>query len=255
MAKVYSLNEGSYSVDHSKKFIPFDPAVHNPKDRPASLFVHIQPFLLDTGDELILFDTGLGYKNENGELLIHENIRKTGYEPEDVTMVLMSHLHFDHAGGMAVNQNGKWQLSFPQATYFIQQGEIEQALTKSSKSYQTETIELIRRTSNLHLLNGSGTIRPGISYELTGGHCEYHHVFLVDTNHEKYFFGGDVMPEAIQVQRKFVAKYDFDGRKSMELREYFAKKAVEESWYCLMYHDKKNAVVQFALDNGAFIIK
>ena len=52
------------------------------------------------GDDLLLFDAGLGYSDEQGRLILHENIRKAGFSPDDVTMVLMSHLHFDHSGGM-----------------------------------------------------------------------------------------------------------------------------------------------------------
>ena len=98
--KAFALHEGSYSVDSSKTFIPFDPAIHKPKDRPASLFIYVQPFLVETKNDLIVLDTGLGFHNHAGELIIHENIRRAGYDPQDVSLVLMSHLHFDHSGGM-----------------------------------------------------------------------------------------------------------------------------------------------------------
>jgi glyoxylase-like metal-dependent hydrolase (beta-lactamase superfamily II) len=130
--KAFALYEGSYSVDNSKTFIPFDPAIHNPKDRPASLFIYVQPFLVETGNDLIILDTGLGFHNAQGELIIHENIRNAGYDPSDVSLVLMSHLHFDHAGGMVNNADGKVSLSFPNAEYVIQRGEWEAAYSKPS---------------------------------------------------------------------------------------------------------------------------
>ena len=70
------------------------------KDRPASLFIHIQPFLVQMKNSLVLFDTGLGYSNDKGQLFLHEHIKKAGFDPDDIDMVLMSHLHFDHSGGM-----------------------------------------------------------------------------------------------------------------------------------------------------------
>ncbi len=255
MTKLSVLTEGQYSVDESKKFIPFDPKQHQPKDRPASLFVHVQPFLLETKKDLILFDTGLGYSDVSGELIIHQVIKAHGYQPKEVTKVLISHLHFDHAGGMMFLQNDKWELSFPLADYIIQKEELNYALTKSSKSYQTEAIEELRRTSNLFLVEGEGEIDGYINFELTGGHCPYHQVFKVNTENGIYFFGGDIMPEALQVQRKMIAKYDFDGRKSMELRSHYAELAVEQDWKCLMYHDQKHAVTEFDLLSGAFMIK
>lgn len=245
MSKVFALNEGFYSVDQSKEFVPFNPVIDDPKSRPASIFVHVQPFLVELKNDLILLDTGLGYKNPAGELIIHENIRKHGYQPEEVTKVIMSHLHFDHAGGMMMNINDSWEPSFPNADYFIQSDELAYALSKDSKSYRKEPLEQLRRYTGLQLMEGDGWINTAISFEITGAHCPYHQVIKIQEDGNTYFFGGDVMPEAIQVTRRFIAKYDFDGRKAMELREVFAKKAIEESWKCLMYHDHKNGIVEF----------
>ena len=97
--EIYALGEGSYSVDSTKKFIPFNPETDNPKDRPASLFIHVNPFLIKTKSDLILLDTGLGYKDTRDELFLHQHIRNAGFDPEDVSLVLMSHLHYDHSGG------------------------------------------------------------------------------------------------------------------------------------------------------------
>ncbi len=245
MSKVFALNEGFYSVDQSKKFIPFNPAVDDPKSRPASLFVHVQPFLVEYNNELILLDTGLGYSDDSGELIIHQNIRKHGYQPQDVTKVIMSHLHFDHAGGMMFKNGSNWEPSFQNADYFIQSDELAFALSKESKSYQKEPLEALRRHSNLQLMQGDGWIDSHISFELTGAHCPYHQVIKLNLDNGIVFFGGDVMPEAVQVTRRFIAKYDYDGRKAMELRELFAKQAIEEHWKCLMYHDHKNGIVEF----------
>ena len=95
--KIFALGEGSYSVDATKKFIPFNPETDNFRERPASLFIHVNPFLVKTDHDLIVLDTGLGYKNNQDELFIHQHIRNAGFEPEDVSLVLMSHLHYDHS--------------------------------------------------------------------------------------------------------------------------------------------------------------
>ena len=252
--KAFALYEGSYSVDNSKTFIPFDPAIHDPKDRPASLFIYVQPFLVETGNDLIILDTGLGFQNEQGELLIHENIRKAGYDPADVSLVLMSHLHFDHAGGMINHADNKLSLSFPNAEYVIQRGEWETAYSKPSKSYKTEIFDFVQRSGSIHFIEGSGQFNREIAFELTGGHCEYHQVFLIREDEETIFFGADILPEPEQLLRKFVAKYDFDGRKSMELRQEYGKRAAEEDWKCLFYHAKSRAIAKVAFENEAFRI-
>ena len=252
--QVYTLNEGSYSVDATKKFIPFDAHIHQLKDRPASLFIHVQPFLVKLKDSLILLDTGLGYSDEKGQLILHQNIEKAGFKPSDVDLVLMSHLHFDHSGGMVHHCDGKMELSFPGATYVIQRGEWESAFTSTSSSYHVDIFEYLQRNAQIQFVEGSGKLTNEISFELTGAHCPYHQVFLIAEETEKVFYGGDVLPEPEELIRKFIAKYDFDGRKAMELRDEFGKRAALENWNCLFYHSKSKTQAFVAFDGDKFKI-
>lgn len=253
--KATALYEGSYSVDASKKFIPFNPEIDKVSDRPASLFIFIQPFLVKTPNDLLLIDTGLGYKNGQGNLILHENIKKAGYQPEEVTKVLMSHLHFDHSGGTVVEKGGRLEVSFPNAEYYIQRGEWENAYSKKSTSYKTEIFDVLQRSGQVIFLDGDGEINDEISYEVTGGHTEFHQVFHIKSEHEHIFFGGDIVPEPEQLQRKFIAKYDLDGRKSMELRAEYGLKAAENNWICLFYHAKSKAIGKVKLVNDALLIE
>src|SRR5690606_26037025 len=125
-------------------------------------------------------DTGLGQK-ENGELLLHKHIREKGFHPEDVTLVLLSHLHKDHASGMTFEDNGEMKLSFPNAEYVIQRGEWENAFSSpNTDSYQSDRLSVLQRSGNVHLVEGSGRLNDLISYELSGGHTEFHQVFLLE---------------------------------------------------------------------------
>ncbi|WP_295672797.1 MBL fold metallo-hydrolase [uncultured Mucilaginibacter sp.] len=236
--KIHALCEGSYSVDATKKFIPFNPEIDNYRDRPASLFIHVNPFLVETDDELIVLDTGLGYKDTRDELNIHQHIMNAGYNPDEVTLVLMTHLHYDHSGGLVVERNGKLRPSFPNARHVIQKQEWETAMAGKSSSYHKEIFEALAASVELVFVDGSGVLQPGIRYELSGGHSPFHQVFWLESEGEKCFFGGDELPEPEQLIRKFVAKYDYDGRKAMQLREEYGKIAAEEGWTCLFYHAK-----------------
>lgn len=251
---VKALYEGSYSVDNSKKFIPFDAAVHHTKDRPASLFIYVQPFLIKTDNDLVVLDTGLGYKTDDGKFLLHENIRKAGFNPDDVSLVLMSHLHSDHSGGMVCEQNGKLELSFPNAEYVIQRGEWETAYSNPTKSYRTEIFDVLQRSGSIHFVEGSGSLNNEIRYELTGGHSEFHQVFLLNSGSETYFYGADILPEPEQLLRKFMAKYDFDGRRAMELRQEYGLRAANENWTCMFYHAKSKAIAKVAYESDVFKI-
>lgn len=250
--EVHTLYEGTYSVDITKKFIPFDPGVHSYQDRPASLFINVQPFLVSMNNKLILLDTGLGFKNAQDELVLHQHIRNAGFEPDDISMVLMSHLHYDHAGGMVIQSETDIQLSFPNATYVIQRGEWEQAYIKPGSSYKLEIFDYLQRNADILFIEGSGTLEAGISYELTGAHTAFHQVFLLEDGGEKVFFGGDVLPEPEELVKNFVAKYDLDGRLAMEQRKAFGKRAAAEDWTCLFYHGKSAATGKVVEEAGGF---
>ncbi|HVS91287.1 MAG TPA: MBL fold metallo-hydrolase [Mucilaginibacter sp.] len=252
--EIFALGEGSYSVDSTKKFIPFDPQRDNFRERPGSLFIHINPFLVKTSEDLILFDAGLGYKDTRDELFIHQHIRNIGFDPDDVTLVLMSHLHYDHSGGLVVERNGRLESSFPQAIHVIQKGEWEFAITGRSSSYHKEIFEALNNAVNIHFVENSGELKTGIKYELSGGHCPYHQVFWLNDAGDKCFFGGDELPEPEQLIRKFIAKYDYDGRKSMQLREEYGKRAAEGGYTCLFYHAKSNPVGRVRFENEVFIV-
>jgi len=252
--EVFVLGEGSYSVDATKKFIPFNPDLDNPKDRPASLFIHVNPFLVKMKNDLILFDAGLGFKDTRDELLLHQHIRNAGFDPDDVTLVLMSHLHYDHSGGLVVERYGRLEPSFPNAEYVIQKGEWDFAITGKSSSYHQDIFEALERSAKITFIEGSGEFKPGIRYELSGGHCPFHQVWWLRENGDKIFFGGDELPEPEQLIRKFIAKYDYDGRKAMRLREEYGKIAAEEGWTCLFYHAKAGAVGTVKQGNESFIV-
>lgn len=242
MALAHSLFEGSFSVDASKKFIPFDPTIHRAIDRPSSMFIHVHPFLIETNDGLVLCDTGLGQTNPEGELFLHQNIKKLGYETEDVKYVLMSHLHKDHAGGMVSFEEGVGRIAFPEAEYIVQRGEWEDAYSGINNSYRTEIFDVVQRSGNLQLVEGDGIVNDEIRYNLSGGHTQYHQTFHIETGSKHYFFGGDVLPEPQEIFQNYNAKYDFDGRLSKELRKEYWKEGAPQGWIYLFYHSKTVAI-------------
>ncbi|HTS45005.1 MAG TPA: MBL fold metallo-hydrolase [Puia sp.] len=245
--KIIPLSEGAFTVDKTKLFIPFIVGEDQLQQRNAgSLLVEIQPFAVVTSEDVLLMDTGLGF-NKNGHLQIHQNLVDAGIDPSQVTKVLISHLHKDHSGGISrLNKTtGIREPSFPNATYYIQEKELEYAFSKGLPSYITEELGGIKNFKNLVLLNGSGVIDGYIRYELTGAHCPYHQVFWIVDGGETIFFGADVAPQLQQMKNRFVAKYDYDGKKCMELRQQWWRKGEKENWTFLFYHDIKTPVWKF----------
>ncbi|MCS7029038.1 MAG: MBL fold metallo-hydrolase [Bacteroidia bacterium] len=228
-----SLSEGIYTVGLDKKFVPFNKEKDRLEERKGTLLVHIQPFLVYAHHEWVLLDTGLGYL-QGTEYHIHQNLAKSGLSYKEVRKVLLSHLHFDHADG-SISAEG--EVLFPNAEYFVQAGEYYNAIAQESKSYHRQRLEQLYKTGQLHLLSEKkGHISPYIHFEVSGGHTQYHQVFWVESQNAVYFYGGDVLPSAGQVNRKFVAKYDYDGKKAMQDRIKYAQQIANEELIVLFYH-------------------
>ncbi|MBX2906911.1 MAG: MBL fold metallo-hydrolase [Taibaiella sp.] len=245
MAAIYPLSEGVFTIGHDKQFVPFNLETDELTDRPTgSLLVEVQPFLVVTDKDVIILDTGLGFSNSDGVLQIHDNIRQHGYEPAAVTKVLLSHLHKDHAGCLIfTDDNGLVKTTFPNADYYIYRNEAEFALKTGLPSYHPEDIEPLLATSQVKWIDGeTGLIDNYIRFMHSGGHCPQHIVFLIDDGKDRIFFGGDEAPQLKQMKMKYVAKYDFDGKKALALREQYATQGHADNWQFLFYHDVKTPV-------------
>lgn len=244
--KIIPLSEGAFTVDKIKQFIPFDLEKDKLHERNVgSLLVEIQPFVIVTSKDILLLDTGLGFTNATGVLQIHQNLKDNGINPSVVTKVLLTHLHKDHSGGISQLMNGQRVLSFANATYYINKQEFDFAFKNAKSSYIIEDFEMLKNSAQVKFIEGNGIIDDYIKYEVTGAHCPYHQVFWIEENGEKIFFGGDVAPQLQQMKNKFIAKYDYDGKKSMQLRQQWREEGEREKWAFLFYHDIKSPVFKF----------
>ena len=240
--KIIPLSEGAFTRDKTKVFVPFNKEKDDLQERVlGSLLVEVQPFCIITKKDILIIDTGLGFSNPNGVLQIHQNLIDKGIDPLDITKVLLSHLHKDHSGGISKEDKvlGHQFLSFPQATYYVNKNEFDFAITKGTPSYTLSDFEILGSSDNVVFTEGNGAIDNYISYEVTGAHCPFHQTFMIEEDGEKIFFGGDVAPQLQQMKSRFIAKYDFDGKKCMELRQRWWDQGQKEHWTFLFYHDIK----------------
>ena len=250
--KIIPLSEGTFTIDKTKLFVPFDEEIHDLQQRPVgSLLVEIQPFIIITSKDILLLDTGLGFvRNDSfgekdGQLQIHKNLINAGINPSDITKVLLTHLHKDHAGGVSMGTNHE-HLSFSNATFYLQEKELNFAFEKGFPSFIPGELEPLKNSDQVVLLkDDEGRIDDHIHYKITGAHSPYHQVFWIKENDKTIFFGGDDAPQLQQMKHRFVAKYDHDGKKAMELRRSWWEQGQQEKWTFLFYHDVKNPVIEF----------
>ena len=241
--QIFPLSEGTFTVGRDKTFLPFDETKDELNDRTTgSILVEVQPFLIVNDRDVIICDAGLGFRNADGVAQLVANLAAHNIHPEDVTKVLMSHLHKDHAGGLPVIMedpafaNAKIYIYFPEMTF---------AYEKGAPSYFTEDLDALKSSDRVVWLEESkGTIDGYIHYEHSGGHSPQHIVYWIDTPEGKIFFGGDEAPQARQMKIKYVAKYDYNGKLAMELRERWAEQGKAEGWQFLFYHDVKLPTVK-----------
>lgn len=237
MTQIIPLSEGTFTVGRDKMFSPFDIASEELNDRPVgSLLVEVQPFVLVNDKDIILLDTGLGFNHPDGENHLTANLARHNILPEDVTKILMSHLHKDHAGGLNTDV-------FFNAQIYIYRKELEFAFEKGMPSYFPNELEKLSWADNVVFLDETqGVIDDYIHYFHTGAHSPQHIAFVIDDEDGAVFYGGDEAPQYKQMIIKYVAKYDFDGKRAMQLREQWAEEGREKGWRFLFYHDIQTPV-------------
>lgn len=237
--QIFPLSEGTFTIGHDKIFHPFVQGQDELNERPTgSLLVEVQPFVLVNDKDVILIDTGLGFNNPSGKAHLPANLAKHNIHPEDVTKILMSHLHKDHAGGLDIDL-------FPNATIYIYQPEYSNAQQIGFPSYYVqELLPLANCNRVVWLQEPQGVIDGYIHYQHTNGHSPQHIVFKIETENGIVFFGGDEAPQYKQMKMKYIAKYDYDGKKAMELRNAWAEQGAAEGWQFLFYHDVKMPIAK-----------
>lgn len=238
---VIALTLGNYTVNKSKKFSLIDSS-----STGSGAKVAIQPFLVTTKKDVILLDTGINL-DQGGVPPVCQRLTDEGIDPEQVTKVLISHLHKDHIDGIGYFSDGEFISSFPNATIYLQQRELDFALAQEGNpSYRPEMLEQLALLPNVVLLNDDqGNITDEISYEVSGGHTPNHQVFWIKENGETIFYGADNLPQRNYLKFQVAFKNDFDGRKALEARQKWEEEGKEQQWTVLLYHDMENATIRF----------
>ena len=166
--------------------------------------------LVRTPEKTILVETGLGdaipekwrvnYGVE-GPSQTRGQLRRRGLDPADIDVVVLTHLHFDHAGGCIHMENGDFVPFFPDAHHVVQVKEWEDALNpdeRSRASYMKDMLVPLDRYGLLQLVDGSAEIVPGIQVINTGGHTRGHQVVLFSSRGNKALYTGDLIPTSFQ---------------------------------------------------------
>lgn len=233
----HPLYEGTFSVGLDKKFNRI-----NRDDPPAkgALKISLNPFLIQSGDKNILFDVGIGdFGEDTSTDIIKDNLAKYNLTEYDITDVFASHLHYDHIGGLAGQSSGYWELTFPDANVWVSKKGWEKVMAQEEYYDEEKTAftHFLDAKADLQFLEEEAQPYPEVTVNKIGGHTEFSQVLLFDDGNQKYLMAGDVLATRGEVNRTFAAKYDFDADQSMEARKALTRKAYEEQYTVVGYHD------------------
>jgi len=242
---IIPLQEGIFTVTPTKDFTRITKEELKTADK-ALLTMAICPFLIVLPDDIILLDAGLGLL-QDGKPVIVKLIEDAGYNANQISKVLLSHLHKDHIEGLGYMDNGTFIQNFPDAEIYLQQNELHYALDQiASHSFNQEILEEISSLPNLVLMNDdTGSIGKYITYEVTGGHTPFHQAFWFKEDNVIAFYGADNLPQKSYLKFHIAYKSDYDGKKAMEDRQRWEQQAKDENWTVLFYHDISKNVVEF----------
>jgi glyoxylase-like metal-dependent hydrolase (beta-lactamase superfamily II) len=228
-----------------------------PADERNRIPLGLRCLLVETPDELVLIETGLGNKeNEKFRDIygvdnaasdpahpdrLHEALASLGFAADDVGIVIDTHLHFDHAGGNTYrDREGQVRVSFPRARYHVQRGEWEwahQANERTSASYLPDNYEPVMAAGLLHLVDGNVQIAPGLSVYRTPGHCPHHQSVLIESEGETACFLADVIPTFAHLPLPWIMGYDVEPLVTLESKRTLLARAVDERWLLVSTHD------------------
>ena len=241
--KIIPLKEGNFSASKTKDFTLL---TEDNFDKVGGIKMSVQPFLIITENDHILLDAGIGWKNATGRTVISEILERENVRPEQITKLLLSHLHKDHIEGAVNHTDHGYEAAFPNAQIYIQKRELAFAMeNKGNPSFDFDILEQLIQLPNITWMNeDKGQITHEISYEVVGGHTPFMQVFWIRENEETAFYGADDLPQASYLKYHLAYKSDFNGRKAMELRLLWEKEAKENDWQILLYHDLDKAVIK-----------
>lgn len=220
----------------------------------------------------ILIDTGAGNKEDakfhdiyavdnhgtGGPTRLEDGLRAAGVAPEDVALVINTHLHFDHAGGNTVRgPDGEIHPAFPNARYVVQARELEFASNTNERtagSYFPHNFRPIAERGQFDLVDGDREIADGIRVVATPGHVPHHQGVLVESAGERLFYFADLVPTVAHLPLAWIMGYDVAPLVTLETKRRILKQAVADDWVVMFEHDPATAWGRVVFDEKNYAL-
>jgi glyoxylase-like metal-dependent hydrolase (beta-lactamase superfamily II) len=244
-----AFSDGIYHLDGGAMFGIVPKVLWSRKttaDENNRIPIGLNSILVRTGDKNLLIETGIGNKlsekmaeiyGQPAELL--DNLSAAGVSPEDIDIVINSHLHFDHCGWNTVRRNGTMTPTFPKAKYYVQEGEWKHAHEgqRDSVSYLHENYDPLVESGRIKPLRGNQEIVPGVSVEVFPGHTRDMQAVILHSRGKTACYISDLIPTSAHIELNWVMSYDLYPLETIESRKRYYAQAIPEKWLTIFTHD------------------
>jgi glyoxylase-like metal-dependent hydrolase (beta-lactamase superfamily II) len=244
------LSDGTYVADGGAFFGIIPKVMWEKKTRADELnriTVSCNSVLVRTGKQNILIETGIGNKLEEKRKKIFEvqeklmeNLHAAGVAPEEIDIVINSHLHFDHCGWNTVYKNGQAVATFPRATYYASEGEWKHGklqLERDRVSYLSPNYDPLVQSGQMQLISGNAEIAPGISVEVWPGHTRHMWAVFLRSAGKTACYISDLVPTTWHLDPVWAMAYDLYPLDVLEYRKRYYARAIPEQWLTIFTHD------------------
>ena len=262
--KIKILETGSFKLDGGAMMGSVPKVLWNktnPSDHLNRIDLSMRCLLLDNGTDIILIETGIGNKNskkfidmfciEQSQFPLKDELKKNGYNLEDITHVILTHLHFDHAGGATYFDGKNIVPPFPNAEYIISKSNWDAGINPSPKdraSYLPENFISIKENNQLRLVDDNQEIMDSIDGLAFYGHTTGQQLIRVKGDSDSLIFCSDLIPLRSHLKVPWIMGYDLNAMKTLEEKTSFLNEASRENWLLFFYHDPKTVAVRIKKD-------
>ena len=246
------VSDGTYYLDGGSVFGVVPKSLWGRKIQPNDrnlLSVGLNSVLIRGRGKTVLIETGIGNKLNEKLRAIYEphqellqNLSNAGVKPEEIDVVINSHLHFDHCGWNTVYRAGKAVATFPNARYYVQRGEWEHArkqLERDRISYMTDNYDPLVASGQMELLEGDKELLPGIRVEVYPGHTRDMQAVIIESRGRTACYISDLIPTTHHVDLTWVMSYDLFPLETIENRKRYYAQAIPQEWLTIFTHDHK----------------
>ena len=263
--ELISLFDGFFKLDGGAMFGVVPRTMWEKKTQPDDrnrILLGMRPLVV-RGNRTMLIDAGLGDKDD---AKFHEiygvdrsrsldiTLAEAGLRPEDIDIVLASHLHFDHCGGFTYRDaSGKVRPKFPRAQYVVRRGEWEDAqhtVERNRASYLPDNYMPLADAGVLQLVDEDQTIMPGVRVKRTGGHCMHHQIIYIESGGKSAVFAADLVPTTAHLENAWVMGYDMYPMDTLAAKKAFFADVIANDTLVLFEHDPVVAAGYIREDKG-----